>query len=120
MRVLAFATTRRYEMFYEGLITINTSGAETRTLGKILTKLENVGRNRVNAEGKEILLFTCEPPCVVELEDAEYTLAKSLLDKVEWSGLGAREAGALLEWMDTLPTKEQYEAQKDGVLKVVD
>lgn len=118
MKVLVFSkgteTEKYYEMIYEGLATCGTKGAETRTIGKVFAKLEREG---VQKE-KSLLYVMKSDSADIELEDAQYDLMKRLLDGVEWSGLGARTAGPMLEWLDSAPTKEQFEAHRNGVLKV--
>lgn len=118
MRVLSFnkegQSGKYYEMLYEGLATCGTKGAETRVLGKVFNKLEREG----TLKDKSLLYELTKDETLIEVEDAEYELIKRLLDSVEWSGLGARTAGPMLEWLDSAPTKEQFEALKNGVLKV--
>lgn len=84
-------------MLYEGLLTTTTHGAETRTLSKILTKLEDVGIQK-----EDSLLYTLAEAGEVRLEDSEFDLLKHLIDKVEWNGKGARLAGAMLIWLDNI------------------
>lgn len=112
MKVLVFPDIPKYEMLYEGLLTSTTKGAETRTLSKVLTKLEEVGTKKVK-DGKESLLYTVAELPAVFLEDAELDFVKKKLNEVEWSGLGAREAGKLLEWLDEKhPTEDEYRKSK--------
>lgn len=117
MRVLEFSVPTIFELFYEGLITSNkTSGNNTRTLGKVLSKLEAVG------VVKEVVglteLYTLSSAAIVELEDSEYELAKVLSNTVEWNGRSVVKAGKMLEFIESAPTKEQYEARKVGVIKL--
>lgn len=118
MRVLIFNDVKQYEMLYEGLLTVTTKGAETRTLSKVLAKLERVGVKR-EVNGKESLLYTLAETRPVKFEDSEFSFIKTKLNEVEWSGVGAKLAGALLEWLDEKhPTEEEFEARKDGILKI--
>ena len=108
MKVLVFPDIPKYEMLYEGLVTSTTKGADTRTLSKVLTKMEEVGTKK-QVNGKESLLYTAATVPVIFLEDAELEFTKRKLSEVEWNGLGAREAGKLLEWLDEKhPTEDEY------------
>ena len=118
MKVLTFNDVRNYEILYEGLLSVSTKGAETRTLSRILTKLERIGvKKEVN--GRESLLYTLAEPGPVKFEESEFEFTKKKLNEVEWNGAGAKSAGALLEWLDEKhPSEEEYAALKDGVLKL--
>ena len=108
MKVLVFPDIPKYEVLYEGLVTSTTKGADTRTLSKVLTKMEEVGTKK-QVNGKESLLYTVATVPVIFLEDAELEFTKRKLNEVEWNGLGAREAGQLLEWLDEKhPTEDEY------------
>lgn len=103
MRVLNFPDVKTYEIMYEGLVSQGTKGAETRTLSKVLTKFEDVGVKKTDPQsGKESLLYTQADSTPIELEDAEYELVKKLLNEVEWSGIGARTAGQMLDWLESI------------------
>ncbi len=99
MKTLKFktddVTAKYYDMLYEGLATCGTKGAETRTLGKVFIKLEDIGIQK-----EKSLLYNLKASAELKLEDAEHELVKRLIDSVEWSGLGARTAGPMLEWLD--------------------
>jgi hypothetical protein len=116
MRVLVLPDIPKYEMLYEGLLTATTKGAETRTLSRILTKMEEVGTKKLR-EGKETLLYTCATVPIIYLEESEFEFVKKKLDEVEWNGLGAKAAGQLLEWLaKEHPTDEEYrKSQVKGV-----
>jgi hypothetical protein len=114
MKVLVFPGIKPYEMLYEGLLTTSTKGAETRTLAKILTKLEKVGTRKLNAKGEESLLYTVAELPIIKFEDAELDFIKRRINEVEWSGPGAKDAGALLEWLDEKhPSEEEYNKQQE-------
>lgn len=118
MRILTFSNVTQYETLYEGLLTISTKGAETRTLSRILTKLERIGTKK-QVNGKESLLYTLAEPGPVRFEESEFEFTKKKLNEVEWNGIGAKNAGALLDWLDDKhPSEEEYAALKDGVLKL--
>lgn len=119
MRILTFPSIKSYEMCYEGLLTIGTKGAETRTLARVLTKLERIGTKKLSKDGVETLLYTCAEVPTIKLEESELDFVKKKINEIEWNGLGAKEAGILLEWLDEKhPTEEEYEARKDGILKL--
>lgn len=103
MRIVDFSgnNKEKFNIMYEGLLATNTRGAETRLLSKVFIKLEEIGELKPNTpiyvleeDGKKIVL-----------EDAEYDLVLKLLDTVEWNGLGARKAGALMEWLSSIPVQ---------------
>lgn len=122
MKILEFPSVKLYEMFYEGLMTANTKGAETRTLAKILAKVEDQGTPKLLPNDEAGMLYTAAQAVIIELEDAEYTLAKRLLDDVVWNGNGTKDAAKLLEFVETAPTKKiektlKLESKRAGELE---
>lgn len=103
MKVLDFSDVKLYEMFYEGLCVSGTKGAETVKLGKVLTKLEEVGAEKGDERG----LYTLAQDATIELEDAEHELVKRLINEVQWNGKAAKLAGTLIEFLEDAPTPEK-------------
>jgi hypothetical protein len=103
MRVLKFEgpTREHYDILYEGLAATQTRGPDTRILGKVFIKLEDHG---VLQEKVPYYKLQKDSASII-LEDAEYELVKKLLDTVEWNGVGAKKAGALMEWLNGLPSE---------------
>lgn len=116
MRVLDWSNATFFEFFYEALVISPTKGDNTRKLGKILAKLESVGT--IKETKGTVDLYTLAYAATVELEDSEYELAKQLINSAEWNGKVAIRAGQMLEFIESAPTKEQYEARKSGILKL--
>lgn len=117
MRVLIFPDITKYEMLYEGLIGLPTKGSETRTLSRVLTKLEEVGTKK-QVNGKESLLYTVATVPIIRLEESEMEFVKKKMNEVEWNGIGAKQAGKLLDWLDEKhPTEEEF---RKANLKVED
>ncbi len=115
MKILAL-NPELYAMTYEGLLSGTTRGVENRVLAKIQIKLEAVGK----AKDGSLLFELIGDSAIIELEDAEFTLAKRILDAVEWNNVSAKKAAKLYDFIDAVPSKEQYEALKVGVLKLVE
>ena len=99
MKKLEFNDVEQYELLYEGLVSSATRGPETRVLGKVLDKLEQIGVKKAT-DGLLYTLATSEQP--VELEDAEFELAKRLLNSIEWRGTAAKRFAELMDWLDSV------------------
>jgi hypothetical protein len=90
----------RYQMIYDGLT--NTprgfnAPAEGRVFVAILEKFEAIGTPKTLPNGTATYVFNGIGGNV-ELNDAEYALAKSALDEVKWLAPSVRRAIAVLDW----------------------
>lgn len=117
MKRLNFAVDggkERYEILYGGVIG-TTRGfqapSETRVIGKVLDKLEAVGKSSetVGQNGATIKSFILNdqlPEVVVDLENAEFDLMLECLQAVRWTTSAARKATAAIEWFQTAKEPE--------------
>lgn len=122
MKRLNFAVDgkERYEILYGGVIG-TTRGfqapSETRVIGKVLDKLEAIGKasetvGQNGATVKSFILNELLAEVVVDLEDAEFSLMLECLQAVRWTTNAARKATAAIEWFQssTEPPKEDVKA----------
>lgn len=93
-------SVNRYQMLYDGLT--NTprgfnAPSEGRVFAAILDKFENIGMPKTLPNGLATYVFNGVGG-TVELNDAEYNLAKAALDEVKWLAPSVRKAIAVLDW----------------------
>lgn len=94
------AAANRFQMLYDGLTNtprgFNAAG-EGRVFAAILDKFEAVGVPKTLPNGLTTYVFNGVGG-TVELNDAEYALAKAALDEVKWLAPSVRKAVAVLDW----------------------
>jgi hypothetical protein len=111
MRYLVFKdeSSTAYEMLHQGIHSTSRpyTGAETRIIDKALTKIEAIGHSTGQklGDGGELYVWKMnEDGGVIALEDAEFSLVMSAIEKTPWSAAGARKVPALLDIMEKAPT----------------
>jgi len=121
MKRLAFSGSgakERYEIIYDG-ITGTTRGfeapGETRVIGKVLDKLESIGKTGEREDGRKSFILNGYGAGIVDLEEAEFQLAIQCLNAVRWTVQGARKATDAVEWFlkaEEPPVQETHDATK--------
>ncbi len=128
MKRLAFGTEEvdweNYKLLYEGLTTNTrnyTAPRETRTIGKVLDSFEAIGKSSaivigIKPDGTPVMgeIFLLNGGGNVDLEDAEYALAKESLapPHMRWKAAGARRVTRAMEFFEA--AKAPPEGEPDG------
>lgn len=98
-----------YEMLYDGIINSPRGyegPAENRTIGRVLDKLEAIGKpaRRNNQDvfdlGENLL-------GVISLEDAEFDLVMATMKAIRWTGAFSRKATAMFDWLNAAPSEQR-------------
>lgn len=100
MRILHFVDSAIYEILYDGLLNTTKpleAPSETRVIGRILDKLEQIGKP---AERGGVATFTLGSPDFIELEDVEYRLMEECLKSVRWTARAARVVTKAMEFFN--------------------
>jgi hypothetical protein len=101
MKTLKITKPEQFELLYESAIT-RAKGyglQESRTIGKILSLFEGMGK--VKEEKNGIQLYTpISLPMQIELEDAPFQLLHVVFSETVWTGSGARKAADIADWLD--------------------
>lgn len=111
MKTLIFDNDAKYELVYESLCTAQEGykGAQTRVIAKVFDKMESIGILRPDSE----VAFRLNPllhndddigytAWTIELEDAEFDLLKKAFSSTPWTGLGAKKAAPVYDWLETI------------------
>lgn len=108
MKVLSFDSSNEemFKVMYEGLCLSQKdfNPRETRTIVRLFDKLDAVSEPTGEGLFRKIS-FVIGPTVSIELETEEFELLKAANECVRWNGLGARRAGQMLNWMDSIPNK---------------
>lgn len=101
-----------YETVYDSLLNAPNGYegmAEARIIGKVFDKLEVIGipAKRNNQDTFELKAVPTEP--FVALEDAEYDLMSRSLRTIRWTGVFARKALQMFDWLEKAPTSKREE-----------
>jgi len=78
------------------------SKQETRIFGKVLTKLENIGRP-VERSPRIKSFDLGNDGGIVSLEDTEFSLLMTVLIACQWQTKFARKADDMFTWLDNAP-----------------
>lgn len=99
-------TSERFEVMYEGLLNTPrgfTAVSETRIVGKVLSKLEELGHQ---TEVAGIRTYRTNGEVVVaELTDEELSLVTEALKAVKWMGRSARQVNDLFDAFEKVPSE---------------
>lgn len=95
-----------YSMIYDGIVNSPRpykAPVETRVIGKVLDKLEALGKPVQLADNITSFKLT-DGGGLVTLEDEEFRIAGEALHMTQWNARGARSATKAAEWFDSAPT----------------
>ena len=93
------------------------SKQETRVFGRVLTKLENIGRS-VERSPRLKSFDLIDGGGNASLEDAEFDLLMTVLMACQWQTKFARKADDMFTWLDNAPKelpKPELVVQEEGV-----
>lgn len=102
MKTLEFTDAKQYDFIYEAVLG-KQDGYDLqvgRVAGKILDKLEAIGKEKETVRGGVTLYTLGKGESSVELEDAEYDLVKRAFTTIVWMGQHVRDAVAVADWLD--------------------
>ena len=93
-----------YEIIYDSSTNSphGLSKQETRVFGRVLTKLENIGKS-VERSPRLKSFDLIENGGVASLEDAEFDLLMTVLMACQWQTKFARKADDMFSWLDSAP-----------------
>lgn len=101
-------TSERFEVMYEGLLNTPrgfTAPSETRIVGKVLSKLEELGHQ---TEVMGIRTYRMNGEMVspdLPLTEEELSLVTEALKAVKWMGRSARQVSDLFETFEKAPSE---------------
>lgn len=107
MRKLSFIgeqARKRYEILYDGLMVTRrhlSVPSETRTMGKVLDKLEAVGEPTIRGT---LQTFSLKGEGDVNLTEQEYNLFRECIEGAPWAVRGSRDVTATVEWFLEAPS----------------